>query len=269
MIPVLRQGSVPPLRSAATVGKRLLATSTLCVLMAACGGSPTVSPREVSHRACTGLEIEPLTTSQIQQRTWTGGYVGCWPAQGAVRGAVILHQGHNSFRGEYDEHSNLVPVAEAFAAAGYTVYGMEMPIPPHDGRPLSDFLDPVQSLLEQIGRPAYMIGLSGGGWTTTYVTAQDPRIVKGYSVAGDAPPSVWIGPRDWEQQQVDYWQLYAQAGPRLLHLYNQHDSCCFWGITGDVGYFYLSDDNSYYHQISPWSQQQILADMDRENTDYE
>jgi hypothetical protein len=99
------------------------------------------------------------------------------------------------------------------------------------------------------------------------VTALDPRIVRGYSVAGDAPLDVWSladgSPgRDWEQLQFDYRALYAQAGVRLIHIYNLYDPCCFWGITGDTGYAYVTDSTQVAHTISSWTVDYILRDID-------
>lgn len=196
----------------------------------------------------------------------TGGLIGVWSPEGEPRGAIILHQGHDTFTGANDPAGNPVPVAERLAAAGFVVYGMEMPPMPHDGRPLDDFLAPVAALLDEIG-PAYMIGLSGGGWTTTVMTARDARIIKGYSVAGDAPLDIWmLSPddpgRDWEQMQVeDYRSLYDLAGERLLHIYNWADTCCFYGIQGDTGYPYVTDYTVRRHTISPWAVDFILSDI--------
>lgn len=93
----------------------------------------------------------------------------------------------------------------------------------------------------------YMMGISGGGWTTHMAAAIDPRIERSYPVAGSVP----------EYQRFDghaiYTDLmaYVQMLPRLsptfnyLELYllgafgqnrkelmviNQFDRCCFWGV---------------------------------------
>lgn len=197
----------------------------------------------------------------------TGGLVGVWNPDGEPKGQIILHHGHDTFDGKNDPTGNLIPVAEKFAAAGYVVYGMEMPPLPHDGRPLSDFTDPVAALLDAIG-PAYMIGLSGGGWTTTVVTATDERIIKGFSVAGDVPMDMrdQADPNtygDWEQHSLglDYRALYEQAGDRLLHIYNFADPCCFSGIQGDIGYPYETDHTHSEHKISDWAVEVILLTL--------
>lgn len=199
----------------------------LCLFLVACGS--------------TGTNDDP---------TWRGGLIGVWEPVGEARGKIVLHQGHAAFSSPEYPPASLVPIAEQLAAAGYLVYGIEMPPMPHEGRPLSDFTNPVTNLLDAIG-PAYMVGLSGGGFITTVVTATDTRIIRGFSVSGDAPLDVWTGQRDWEQTLVDYRALYASAGDRLMHLYYWVDGCCFGGISGDVGYAYVTfTDNDGEHMIS-------------------
>lgn len=199
--------------------------------------------------------------NQISEtETITGGLVGVWSPQGEPKGNIILHQGHDTFDGRGYPSSNLVPIAEKLAQAGYAVYGMEMPQRPHDGRPLSDFTAPVINLLNTIG-PSYMIGLSGGGWTTTVVTSMDTRIIKGFSIAGDAPleirPATW--PIDAEQLLVDYRPVYDKAGERLVHIYNFNDPCCFSGIQGDTGYTYVTDYTHAEHKISEWAAEYVIG----------
>lgn len=193
---------------------------------------------------------------------WRGGLVGVWEPAGAPVGKLILHQGHDCFDGcRYG--ASLAPVAARFAAAGFIVYGLEMPPLPHDG-PMTRFTDPVTALLDAIG-PAYMVGLSGGGWTTTIMTARDARILRGYSVAGDLPP--WVpggGGDDWEQINTDYRATYDAAGSRLLHIYNFYEGGPMSGITGDIGVAYVNDYTATSHTITPWATDFIVADIARD-----
>lgn len=187
---------------------------------------------------------------------WRGGLVGVWEPAGEPIGKLILHQGHDCFDGcRYGE--SLVPVAQRFAAAGYLVYGMEMPPLPHDAGPFDRFTAPVVALLDAIG-PAYMVGLSGGGFTTTVMTARDPRIIRGYSVAGDLHG---IGADDWEQTQIDYAATYAAAGARLLHIYNFYEGGPWSGLSGDLGFPYVNDYTATTHTITPWAVDFIVADI--------
>ncbi|MGP3960677.1 hypothetical protein ACTWPT_32175 [Nonomuraea sp. 3N208] len=97
-----------------------------------------------------------------------------------------------------------------------------------------------------------MIGLSGGGWTTTVYAALDPRVTRSYPVAGSLPfflrpaapkPRPTIG--DWEQTKEAlpgfytgssdaYLDMYVMAsigpGRGQLQLLNRFDECCFNGV---------------------------------------
>ena len=217
------------------------------LLLSACGSSGGGSPQQP--------EVYP---------PWRGGLIGVWEPASNPRGAIILHQGHSAWHC-YGYSCNLTPIAQRFAYAGYVVYGMEMPPDsPHEVGPIDRFIDPVRMVLDAIepsGLPIYMVGLSGGGWTTTVTTYLDSRIKRGYSVAGDHPVySLW---GDWESKNppADYLTMYAAAGSRLVHIYNFNDPCCFAGIEGDQGFPYVNDTTHDQHEISPWAVYYILADM--------
>jgi hypothetical protein len=117
---------------------------------------------------------------------------------------------------------------------------------PDRGSLLQYYVDPVLGAVNfAIERKHYnrigMAGLSGGGWTTTLVSAIDSRIQRSYSVAGSLPTRYKsedeIG--DWEQRArdlldvADYSDLYLMGSAeksRKTHLiYNSDDGCCFKG----------------------------------------
>jgi hypothetical protein len=89
-----------------------------------------------------------------------------------------------------------------------------------------------------------MIGVSGGGWTTTLYAAIDPGIQYSYPVAGSLPLFLRAAPcndsQDWEQfgpslyKKVDYTDLYILGaygkGRVQVQMLNHYDSCCFEGI---------------------------------------
>lgn len=58
-----------------------------------------------------------------------------------------------------------------------------------------------------------MVGLSGGGWTTTDYSALDPRITLSLPVAGSLPLDVPIGRsgRDTEQYLAPFYDLAGIA----------------------------------------------------------
>jgi hypothetical protein len=99
-----------------------------------------------------------------------------------------------------------------------------------------------------VHRPAsvQMIGLSGGGWTTTVYAAIDPRVTRSHPVAGSLPfslrgaaPNVTSSVGDREQRRdtlpgfygaAAYLDLYVMAatgpGRRQLQILNRFDPCC-------------------------------------------
>ncbi len=88
-----------------------------------------------------------------------------------------------------------------------------------DFSPLKLFLEPIYISLNYIEKEydfdnIYMIGLSGGGWTTVVYSAIDERIEQSYPVAGSLPLS-YPGKRDYEQKET---KLYDIAGYLDLYL---------------------------------------------------
>lgn len=202
-----------------------------------------------------------------EDRNWKGGLYNVWEPQGQQVGVMILHQGHDCFAGCSSSNHNLVPVAESFAAEGFRVYGFEMPPRPHDNGPIERFFQPVVDFINAIepGMPVYMAGLSGGGWTTSVVTALAPRVKRGYSVSGDIPIDVrpLTDDADFEQRNPphDYRVLYAMAGDRLLHIYNFNEGGYFGGLSGDLGYAYVNHHSATTHTFSRESVEFILAEL--------
>jgi hypothetical protein len=88
-----------------------------------------------------------------------------------------------------------------------------------------------------------MVGLSGGGWSTTVASALDKRIGLSFPVAGSVPFSMranspWHDGGDFEQERersiyeaCDYECMYTLAGleeDRMqVQLLHEADSCCF------------------------------------------
>ncbi len=167
---------------------------------------------------------------------------------------IILHNGHGPWT------CSMTLAANNFARAGFTVYRAEMPASPHDLES-EFFLDTDRLLNDLSGKTIYMVGLSGGGWTTTMATALNPEIAKGYSVAGDHPVESYDG--DYEQQNppLEYSQAYSIAVNRLLHIYNKYDTCCFSNVTGNIGTPYVIDDTHRGHRISQWATNYIINDI--------
>ena len=138
----------------------------------------------------------------------------------------------------------------------------------------------------------YMVGISGGGWTTTLTSAIDHRISKNYSIAGSFPlylrsDSENFG--DFEQtipelyNIANYAELYIMGsfGTDLhsVQIFIYNDSCCFQAelyekfpygnaiqdkldILGGGGKFsVLLDNSTSRHEVSDYVLSLILDDM--------
>jgi len=183
---------------------------------------------------------------------------------------LIYHQGH------LGDFVLGVETIRFFLQQGYTVAALTMPLRGMNSRPsveidhqrlwLTDhedfrrleserffpvrlFLEPVVVLLNYaLAEQAYdlvaMVGLSGGGWTTTLVAALDPRVDRSYPVAGSMPLALHDS-GDYEQRHprlyaaATYPDLYVLgalgASRRQIQILNRYDPCCFGG-TGDEAY---------------------------------
>ena len=182
--------------------------------------------------------------------------------------AVIVHGGHPPYWSE-----DLDRAVRVFRDEGYLVIPMIMPPVPHEGRPTRDFLDPVISTVDNLVdmgiENIYMVGLSGGGWTTVVACWADQRIDKCFPVAGSLPLEFsdegWGANRDYEQLHVpvSYRELYARAN-FMLAFYILDDPCCFPGreVMGhDIGVAYIVDSTTDKHEISPYTLGIIMENL--------
>jgi hypothetical protein len=237
------------------------------------------------------------------------------PDQGNQK-LVIYHQGHGG------DFINGIDVIQRLLSRGYAVIALSMPllgpnnqpvvdlarlgklrIRSHDdlkflqmenGHPLKFFLQPVVVVLDYAQRHAYtatyMMGLSGGGWTTTLYAAIDPRILRSYPVAGTLPiylrPGYGLDWGDYEQTIpefytiANYLELYILGsygeGRKQLQIFNKYDPCCYAGIRyrtyEDIvskrvrslgsGRFEVYLDDNRDHKISDQALELILDDID-------
>ncbi|MDF1585158.1 hypothetical protein [Marinimicrococcus flavescens] len=166
--------------------------------------------------------------------------------------------------------------------------------------PLRLFMDPLLRAVNHVqARFAYqhiiMLGLSGGGWTTTVYAALDPRISRAYPVAGTLPRALhrphpvtgrYSSAGDYEQRVpafysiAGYLDLYvlgaAGQGRRELQVVNRYDPCCFFGSEAllyepmvgraleEIGlggsFRVFVDDTHLEHAISPAALARIIED---------
>jgi hypothetical protein len=182
---------------------------------------------------------------------------------------IIYHQGHT---GDFISGKENI----AFLInEGYSVLALSMPLLGMNNQPIIDldnfgkikFTDhrqlrllessefsPIKFFIEPIGASLnhldnffnfdsyYILGISGGGWTTVLFSAIDDRISQSYSVAGTFPMFMRsdiknIG--DYEQiipelyRIANYLELYIMGSygseRKLVLIYNEFDPCCFPG----------------------------------------
>ncbi len=193
------------------------------------------------------------------------------PSGGSTKLAIV-NPGHTCDYGTNYQDSQMV---FELLAEGYAVLATFMPLytplqctgnhnalfdrtkslrPAGGLNPISYFLDPVRrSLNYAIAKYGYttidMVGLSGGGWTTTFYPALDTRVTTSVAIAGSEP--FYMRPTaDAEQENVPvsgndffdftvngseiftgYKDLYVLAafgaGRRHTQVLNRDDDCCF------------------------------------------
>ncbi len=187
---------------------------------------------------------------------------------------IFFHKGHGS------DYAARLPFVKAMLKDGYEVIEFSMPLKGinkqrdlvvfskgvgplrvrnHDdffqlylekGIPLKFFITPVVVMLGIMPEnvPIYMIGISGGGWTTLLAAALEPRIQKSVSIAG-AWPSYMTSHLmkrngDYEMVTPDFYKyinypelmIMGAAGynRKQLLIYNERDPCCFAGYYSNI-----------------------------------
>jgi hypothetical protein len=233
-----------------------------------------------------------------------------------LRGFVIVHGGH------VELEDGMYPMLDALARAHYVIAAMNMPLEGWNPKPivrdprlgrlvltthdllallpgqrggglLRLFLDPVIATIAQARRMGFeavdMVGLSGGGWTTTLSAALSEHIRRSYPVAGSLPAYLRSAPPnqgDAEQtvpgfyRIADYQDLYVLAalgsGRRQLQILNDHDPCCFSATSAPTyvrpvelaaravgGSYALRIVSNSQHSITPAAAALIVRDMSR------
>ena len=232
---------------------------------------------------------------------------------------IIYHHGH---AGDFMLEKNTLAF---FLNNGYSIVGFNMPLKGTNNQPVietSDFgpvkfishnqfpllesskFSPIKYFVEPIVLSLnyidenydfdsyYMVGLSGGGWTTVLYSAIDERISESYSVAGSYPlhlrhESKNIGDYEAFNPNIyrisNYLELYTMSSfgdnRKLVQLFIYNDPCCFQAelydkfpygnviqdklaILGDQGKFSVFlDSSTNQHEISDYALSLILDDM--------
>ena len=232
---------------------------------------------------------------------------------------IIYHQGHD---GDFLLGKNTI---QFFLKNGYSIIAFNMPLKGMNNQPVIEtsdfgpikfishkqfpllesskfsplkyFVEPIVLSLNYIDGSYdyddyYMIGISGGGWTTIVYSAIDERVSKSYSVAGSYPLHLRHEAKnlgDYEQinpnlyRIANYLELYIMSSfgddRKLVQLFIYNDPCCFQAelyekfpyanaiqdrleILGNEGKFSVFLDNSTnQHEISDHALSLILDDM--------
>ena len=232
---------------------------------------------------------------------------------------IIYHQGHD---GDFLLGKNTI---QFFLKNGYSIIAFNMPLKGMNNQPVIEtsdygpikfishkqfpllesskfsplkyFVEPIVLSLNYIDESYnyddyYMVGISGGGWTTVVYSAIDERVSKSYSVAGSYPLHLRHEAKnlgDYEQinpnlyRITNYLELYIMSsfgdGRKLVQLFIYNDPCCFPAelyekfpyanaiqdkleILGDERKFNVFLDNSTnQHEISHHALSLILDDM--------
>jgi hypothetical protein len=168
-----------------------------------------------------------------------------WTAGGAETATFFLERGYSVMAFQMP----LFGANKPFAPAGVGSHDAMAKLTSADLEPIRFFVEPIAVALNYAwGKSApddvVMVGLSGGGWTTTLYAALDPRVRLSAPVAGTLPDYLRVGRPgdrgDWEQYYpalygiANYLDLYVlgSAGPgrRQRQVLNKYDTCCFSGV---------------------------------------
>jgi len=182
---------------------------------------------------------------------------------------IIYHQGHG---GDFFLGNKTI---QFFLDKGYSVLAFSMPLLepnnqpiveiPEFGKikltthetlkfieseefsPISLFVEPIIVGLNYLNEEYeydlyYMVGISGGGWTTVLVSSIDDRILQSYSVAGSLPMylrTISGNLGDYEQTIPDFYRIANYLDLYILdsygkdrkfvQIFNKYDPCCYGG----------------------------------------
>ena len=226
---------------------------------------------------------------------------------------MIYQQGHSG------DFINGISTINFFLNNGYSVMAFSMPLLGMNNQPIVDlprfgklkltthdhliflpvvaikyFIEPIIATINYADKFNYdavhMIGISGGGWTTTLCAAIDTRIKHSYPVAGSLP--IYLRSecfRDWGDYEqslpelyriANYLELYMMGsngiGRKQFQILNQYDECCFAGIkyrtyehilknriieVGNSNYDIYLDSSHKEHKISEQVLKVVLNDL--------
>lgn len=214
---------------------------------------------------------------------------------------IIYHQGHS---GDFSQSEKTI---QFFLDKGFSILIFSMPLVEPNNKPivetefgsielrsheflkflesenfstLSLFTEPVIVGINYLENnfeysSYYMVGISGGGWTTVLVSAIDDRISKSFSVAGSVPIYLRTIPNnlgDYEQTIPDFYKianyldLYIMSSHgenrQFIQIFNKYDPCCF---SGDVYKTYDSEIKEVVNKLDN-GMFEVFLDENKEHT---
>ena len=275
---------------------------------------PTRIEKDIDDKRFSSLEnLQKIDKLTIEMKHDVNSIVYIFHAEQSNNELIIYHQGHSG------GFFNGISTISYFLKNGYSVMAFSMPLMgmnnqpminvenlgsitffDHDQfqllesesfSPLNYFFTPINHSLNYLDlnhnfNNYHMVGISGGGWTSTVYPALDTRISKSFAVSGSLPLSLRINSQDlgdYEQIQpelykiANYSELYIMSSfgedRSFNQIFNKYDPCCFSGtlfneyeskISNIVSKLNLGDFNVYLdethkeHKISEYAQELIL-----------
>lgn len=160
--------------------------------------------------------------------------------------------------------------------------------------PISYFFTPITSSINYLDKnyeydDIHMIGISGGGWTTTIYSGLDSRISNSFAISGSLPLSLRfihedVGDYEQHNSQLykisNYPEFYVMSSfgddRKFTQIFNKFDPCCFAGTLytqyedsikqkindlGEGSFVIFLDDSHKKHEISELSRNYILENL--------
>ena len=262
------------------------------------------------------INLEKIDKITITMEYGVESYAYVFLAKQNNKDIVLYHQGHD---GDFVKGKKTI---EFFLEKGYSVVAFSMPLHGMNNQPIvnienigvikmktheqfrlldSDnfssikfFLEPILIAVNYIEYSynldsIFMVGISGGGWTTTMYSAIDDRIEKSFSVGTMLPLFISLNAPSiphYESvllelyQKVSYMDLYILSSfgenRAQIKIINKFDSCCHGGISYQVfeeeimetmeklnngNFTIFLDDSHNGHKISDTALQVILENI--------
>ena len=275
---------------------------------------PTIIEKNILDKRFSNLDnLKKIDKFSIEMENDVNSIVYLFHANENNNELIIYHQGHSG--GFINGKSTI----NYFLKNGFSVMAFSMPLVGMNNQPIIDietfgtikffdhdqfqflesenfsplsyFFTPINHSLNYLDlnynfQNYHMVGISGGGWTTTIYPALDIRISKSFAVSGSLPIPLRINSQDigdYEQIQpelyniANYSELYIMSSygqdRTFNQIFNKYDPCCFSGnlfneyesnISDIVYKLNLGDFNVYLddthkeHKISEYAQELIL-----------